>query len=123
MKTGKKIIKTEKEILKLATLIVTSAASGTPITDCQRKMASQVQKAQCLLVIELAGPISWPPSSPDLTPCDFYLWVYLKDQVYQPPDATVASRANFTAIANVDESQSRRSWEAFKYRVDVCTVN
>jgi hypothetical protein len=63
-----------------------------------------------LPVIELAGPSSWPPRSPDVTPCDFYLRVYLKDQVYQPPDATVSSRANFTAIADVDESQSRRTW-------------
>jgi hypothetical protein len=28
------------------------------------------------------GPIEWPPRSPDLTPCDFFLWGYLKDRVY-----------------------------------------
>lgn len=28
------------------------------------------------------GPYEWPPRSPDLTPCDFFLWGYLKDQVY-----------------------------------------
>jgi hypothetical protein len=27
----------------------------------------------------------WPPRSPDLTPCDFFLWGYLKDRVYLPP--------------------------------------
>ncbi len=26
--------------------------------------------------------IIWPPRSPDLSPCDFFLWGYLKDQVY-----------------------------------------
>jgi hypothetical protein len=25
----------------------------------------------------------WPPSSPDLTPCDFYLWGILQDKVYK----------------------------------------
>jgi inhibitor of nuclear factor kappa-B kinase subunit alpha len=25
---------------------------------------------------------SWPARSPDLNPCDFYLWGYLKDKVY-----------------------------------------
>jgi hypothetical protein len=43
--------------------------------------------------------IPWPPSSPDLTLCDFYLWSYVKNQVYQPPDVTVPSRdlgTNFT---------------------------
>lgn len=26
---------------------------------------------------------AWPPRSPDLNPCDFWLWGYLKDRVYQ----------------------------------------
>jgi len=26
----------------------------------------------------------WPPRSPDLNPCDFYLWGYLKSKVYNP---------------------------------------
>ncbi|KAJ4439237.1 hypothetical protein ANN_07357 [Periplaneta americana] len=30
-------------------------------------------------------PTSWPPRSPDLTPLDFFLWGFLKDQVYLPP--------------------------------------
>lgn len=28
------------------------------------------------------GPNPWPPRSPDLTPCDFYLWGHLKQLVY-----------------------------------------
>ena len=28
------------------------------------------------------GPIPWPAQSPDLTPCDFFLWSYLKDQAF-----------------------------------------
>jgi len=31
------------------------------------------------------GPLSWPPRSPNLTSLDFYLWVYLKNVVYQTP--------------------------------------
>ena len=26
--------------------------------------------------------MDWPPYSPDLNPCDFFLWGYLKDTVY-----------------------------------------
>ena len=26
----------------------------------------------------------WPPRSPDLNPCDYYLWGYLKSKVYNP---------------------------------------
>jgi hypothetical protein len=43
---------------------------------CQNKIVSQVQKAQCYLMeagIGGIGPIPWLPRSLDLTPCDFYL--------------------------------------------------
>ena len=26
--------------------------------------------------------IEWPPRSPDLTPCDYFLWGHLKSKVY-----------------------------------------
>lgn len=29
------------------------------------------------------GPISWPPRSPDLTPLDFFVWGFLKQEVYR----------------------------------------
>lgn len=29
-----------------------------------------------------SGPILWPPRSPDMTPCDFFLWAHIKRQVY-----------------------------------------
>ena len=29
--------------------------------------------------------LPWPPRSPDLTPCDFFLWGYVKDHVFFPP--------------------------------------
>jgi len=35
------------------------------------------------LLISLRGDIGWPARSPDLTPCDFFLWGYLKAEVYK----------------------------------------
>jgi hypothetical protein len=29
--------------------------------------------------------MKWPPRSPDLTPCDFFLWDYIKEKVFVPP--------------------------------------
>ena len=29
--------------------------------------------------------LAWPPLSPHATPCDLFLWGYVKDQVYVPP--------------------------------------
>lgn len=37
------------------------------------------------------GPIPWPPRSPDLNPCDFYLWGHLKQLVYSTPIANEAT--------------------------------
>ena len=31
----------------------------------------------------------WPPRSPDLNPCDYYLWGHLKQTVYKPLPKTI----------------------------------
>lgn len=36
-------------------------------------------------VVALSHAVEWPPRSPDLTPCDFFLWGYLKSRVYITP--------------------------------------
>ena len=43
-----------------------------------------------------AAPIAWPPRSPDLTPMDYFLWGFVKDQVFVPP-----------LLANVVELRTR----------------
>lgn len=35
------------------------------------------------------GPVDWPPRSPDLTPCDFFLWGVLKEKVYAMEPKTI----------------------------------
>jgi hypothetical protein len=39
-------------------------------------------------IISNNGPVPWPARSPDLTPPDFYLWGYVKNEVYEfePPE-------------------------------------
>lgn len=36
-------------------------------------------------VIGLGHTIAWPARSPDLTPCDFFLWGYMKQKVFKTP--------------------------------------
>lgn len=36
-------------------------------------------------IISRRSEFAWPPYSPDLNPCDFYLWGYLKSKVYSDP--------------------------------------
>ncbi|GBN31555.1 hypothetical protein AVEN_252176-1 [Araneus ventricosus] len=32
---------------------------------------------------------AWPPFSPDITPCDFWLWGFLKDNIYRKRPASL----------------------------------
>ena len=43
-----------------------------------------------------------PPRSPDLNPCDFWLWGYLSDRVYQR-EAVEQSLVRFQAVLHADD--------------------
>jgi hypothetical protein len=47
--------------------------------------------------------LQWPPRSPNLAPCDFFLWGYLKSLVYVDRPRTLAHLKNNIrdAIANI----------------------
>ena len=45
-------------------------------------------------VIALYHNVEWSPRSPDLTPCDFFLWGYLKSKVYTSPPVDLADLQN-----------------------------
>ena len=34
-------------------------------------------------IIGLHFPQMWPPRSPDINPCDFFLWGHLKDRIFR----------------------------------------
>lgn len=48
-------------------------------------------------IISKNGPINYPPRSCDLTPCDFFLWGFVKSQVYRDKPATIEH-----LIANIE---------------------
>ena len=68
---------------------------------------------------------AWPPRSPDATPCDFFLWGYVKDQVYVPPlpagilELKVRIR---TAIETITADMLQTVCNELDYRVDVCRI-
>jgi len=41
------------------------------------------------MVISRGGDVNWPPRSCDLTPLDFFLWGYLKSQIYTNKPQTI----------------------------------
>jgi hypothetical protein len=67
--------------------------------------------------------MKWPPRSPDLTPCDFFLWVYVKEQVLVPvlPLDIDEFKLRITAvIENIDRNVLKRVRDELHYRLDIC---
>ena len=70
-------------------------------------------------LISLRGDIGWPARSPDLNPCDFFLWGYLKSKVYSNRSQSIeqlkdAIRLEITAIPH---EMSRRVIDNFRERL------
>jgi len=67
----------------------------------------------------------WPPQSPDLTPCDFFFWGFVKDTVFVPPlPANLQDLHNHitAAVALVDHDMLTCVWNEMNYRIDVCCI-
>lgn len=69
--------------------------------------------------------LSWPPRSPDLTPCDFFVWGYVKDEVFTPPLPTnlpeLKARIN-SVFQQIDRDMLHKVWDELNYRLDVCRI-
>jgi hypothetical protein len=72
------------------------------------------------------GPIPFPPRSPDLTNCDFYLWGHLKQIVYShdiTTDVNVLKERITNAVNSIHLQAIRNSYNEFKKRVEICAAN
>lgn len=69
--------------------------------------------------------LKWPPRSPDMTPCDFFLWGFVKDRVFVPPlprDLMELRERIREAFAAVTRDLLMRVWTEMDYRLDICRV-
>ena len=65
-------------------------------------------------LISLRGDLNWPARSPDLAPCDYFLWGYLKSLVYNYRPNTLENLQNAirTEIAKYHSSCWKKSIKA-----------
>ncbi len=66
--------------------------------------------------------LPWPPYSPDLTLCDFFLWGWIKSQVYTTPIANLdelQARIEL-AFANLSTQMTSRAVRSYKSRLMRC---
>ncbi|QQP52196.1 Uncharacterized protein FKW44_004259 [Caligus rogercresseyi] len=66
----------------------------------------------------------WPPSSPDLNPCDYYLWGVLERDTNKRAHNTVDSlKADIIqAVANLSREQVAHAVGRFRHRVEAVIV-
>ena len=65
------------------------------------------------------------PRSPDLSPCDFFLWGYVKVLVFVPPLPANIEEMKLkitAALETVTEDTLQRVWHELEYRLDVVRV-
>lgn len=73
-------------------------------------------------LISRNGPIAWPPRSCDLTPLDFFLWGYVKSQVYSNSPETIEDlEDNITrCIEAIPQEMLGRVMENWVKRIQIC---
>lgn len=71
-------------------------------------------------IISLRGPVNWPPRSCDLTPLDYFLWGYVKSQVYVDKPRTINDlEDNITRVINgIPADMLERVLENWTHRMD-----
>ena len=63
----------------------------------------------------------WPPRSPDLNPCDFFLWGYLKARVYNPlPETLEDLKVNIEReVKNIKQEMLKSTFLDFEKRCNL----
>jgi len=74
-------------------------------------------------IISKNGDIHWPPRSPDLSVCDFFLWGYLKSKVYAQKPRNIDELKNKIKeeIASIPLDVIHRVVENIRNRLEECS--
>ena len=73
-------------------------------------------------VISLRGKVVWPARSPDLSPCDFFLWGFLKAKVYEHRPTTIPALKQAIAdeIKRIPQEVITKVMNSFRSRLERC---
>ena len=75
-----------------------------------------------MLALKSRQGVDWSPHSPDLNPCDFWLWGYLKSLVYKPMPSNLAALIERikSECQKIPSDMIRRSVLSMKKRAGLC---
>ena len=76
-------------------------------------------------LISLRGDVEWPARSPDLSPCDVFLWGYLKEKVLKhcPRSLEDLKERIQQEIDSIPPELTRRVMKNFQERLQQCVAN
>jgi [histone H3]-lysine36 N-dimethyltransferase SETMAR len=76
-------------------------------------------------LISMRGDVCWPARSPDLAPCDFFLWGYLKAEVYKhrPKSLDELKAAIRQEIEAIPAEMTFRAMKSFRQRLHQCIAS
>ena len=71
------------------------------------------------------GPIAWPARSPDITPLDFFMWGFVKDNVFKTPvkDLSELTQRISDAIKLINKTMLKNSWRELRGRLEFLQEN
>jgi hypothetical protein len=69
-------------------------------------------------------PTDWPPSAPDITPLDFFLWGYVMDRIYatKVQDLGHLQARIVEPVSIFTPDMLQRTWAALDCRLDILRV-
>ncbi|GBM52018.1 hypothetical protein AVEN_122384-1 [Araneus ventricosus] len=69
--------------------------------------------------------LHWPPYSPDMNPCDFFLWGHMKDLVFKkkPTDLISLKRSIINSFANFKRKTLELVTDNFVTRLRYCATS
>ena len=76
-------------------------------------------------LISLRGDVEWPARSQDLSPCDVFLWEYLKEKVFKhrPRSVEDLKERIQQEIDSIPPELTRRVMKSFRERLQQCVAN
>ena len=76
-------------------------------------------------LISLRGHVEWPARSPDLSPCDVFLWGYLKEKVFKhrPRSLEGLKERIQQEIDSIPPELTWRVMKSFRERLQQCVAN
>ena len=87
--------------------------------DRRIRVKDRLQEVFGQRILSIGNAVEWPPRSPDLTPCDFFLWGYVKGRVFKTtPSSLIILRQRIEEVFQELKENSETIRKTLRSMVD-----